>query len=86
MNLEMNGRPVLTPKDVAKQANVSQSTVFRYCINGFWEAVQDETGRWFVYADQPLVSVRRQREIEWVNALPDHQKQYYRKLRNKPAP
>lgn len=49
-----NNRPVITPAEAAKQTGCHPATCYRYCEDGHWQAYQDGTGHWFIYADQPL--------------------------------
>lgn len=54
--LTANGRPVMTLSDAARRAGIPDYTAYRYVqgIHPWWEAVQDKSRRWFVYADKPL--------------------------------
>lgn len=52
--LTANGRPVMTLSDAARRAGIPYYTAFRYVQDEWWEADQDDSRRWLVYADKPL--------------------------------
>ncbi len=55
----LHGRPVIGAPEAARQARVSLATCNRYLMSGRWEGEQDSSGRWSVYADQPLLPKER---------------------------
>jgi hypothetical protein len=58
--MQFNGRPVLTPAQVARQQRCSVSTVIRYVQQGRWEAdTVPGSNRWLIYADQPFTPKRK---------------------------
>lgn len=50
----LDSRPVLTMAQASRQIGVSVATISRYLNTGYWHGVQTPSGRWYVYADQPL--------------------------------
>lgn len=54
-------RPVITAVNAARQTRLSLATVNRYLHSGFWQGEQGDDGRWFVFADQPLLPKERRK-------------------------
>ncbi|RMG88410.1 MAG: hypothetical protein D6712_03685 [Chloroflexi bacterium] len=48
-----NNRPVISPKQAAKQTGCHLATCYRYCESGWWQAARLD-GHWLIYADQSL--------------------------------